>query len=215
MTPLHASKKPCSPLRQATLSALRSGAILTSLALAPLAGRAEAMPPQLLVSTACAQCHGIDGNSVEPTFPKLAGQSAIYTAKQISEFIMGTRSHEQAAPVVAKLSLSEVEALATYYSQQKTTPGKPGEPTLTEIGKLLYTIGNPKTGLPSCDGCHSPDASGGGRFPRLAGQHREYLIKQLNDIRAGRRNSSALMRAVAERMGELEIRAMATYLSGL
>lgn len=211
MTPLHAGKKPCSPVRQATLSALRCGAIL--IALAPLAGRAEA-PPQL-VSTACAQCHGVDGNSVEPTFPKLAGQSAIYTAKQISEFIMGTRSHEQAAPLVAKLSLPEVEALATYYSQQKMTPGKPGEPTLTEIGKLLYTIGNPKTGLPSCDGCHSPDASGGGRFPRLAGQHREYLIKQLNDIRAGRRNSSALMRAVAERMGELEIRAMATYLSGL
>lgn len=185
------------------------------MALAPAVGRAEALAPQQIASAACAQCHGLDGNSVEPTFPKLAGQPAAYIAKQINEFIAGTRGHELMAPVVAKLAPAEIDALATYFSQQKTSPGKPGEPTLTEIGKLLYTIGNPKTGLPSCDGCHSPDAAGGGRFPRLAGQHREYLVKQFNDIRAGRRNSSALMRAVADRMGELEIRAMATYLSGL
>jgi cytochrome c553 len=213
MTPLHASKMPCSPLRQATLSALRYGALLMTLA--PATGLASTEAGRQIASTACAQCHGLDGNSVEPTYPKLAGQTAAYTAKQISEFIMGTRSHEPAPPAVSQMTPLEAEALAAYFSQQKTSPGKPGEPTLNEIGKLLYTIGNPKTGLPSCDGCHSADATGGGRFPRLAGQHRDYLVKQLNDIRAGRRNSSTLMRAVADRMGELEIRAMAIYLSGL
>lgn len=195
------------------MSALRGGAIL--IALAPAFASATTADPRQIVSAACAQCHGLDGNSVEPTFPKLAGQSASYLAKQIGEFAAGTRSHEPLAPVVAKLAPAEIDALATYFSQQKTSPGKPGEPTLSEIGKLLYAIGNPKTGLPSCDGCHSPDASGGGRFPRLAGQHRDYLVKQLNDIRAGRRNSSTLMRAVADRMGELETRALAIYLSGL
>lgn len=213
MSPLHASKISCSPLRQKSLSALRYGAIL--IALAPAAGVAETIAPQQIVSAVCSHCHGLDGNSTNPTFPKLAGQPAAYIAKQINEFIAGTRSHELMAPVVAKLTPADIDALATYFSQQKTSPGKPGEPTLTEIGKLLYTIGNPKTGLPSCDGCHSADASGGGRFPRLAGQHREYLVKQLNDIRAGRRNSSTLMRAVADRMGELETKAMAIYLSGL
>lgn len=184
-------------------------------AISPVASVAAFAGTKEIVTNICAQCHGIDGNSVVPTYPKLAGQPAAYIGKQINEFIAGTRHHELMSPVIAKLTPDDIDGLATYFSQQKVSPGKPAETTLTEIGKLLYTIGNPKTGLPSCDGCHSPDASGGGRFPRLAGQHREYIIKQLNDIREGRRTSSALMQAVADRMGDLEMRAIATYLSGL
>lgn len=176
---------------------------------------ARAVETPSIVTNVCAQCHGLDGNSAIATYPKLAGQSAAYIAKQIKDFLGGNRTHELMLPIVAKLKSEEIDDLATYFNQQKTSPGKIGEPTLTEIGKLLYTIGNPATGLPSCDGCHSADAKGGGRFPRLAGQHREYIVKQLNDIRDGRRNGSSLMRAVADRMGELEIKALSVYLSGL
>lgn len=201
------------PPRRAALPRLRRLVVLTALASAT--GPATAGDPRQIVSTVCARCHGADGNSATPTFPKLAGQPAAYIAKQIGEFNAGTRAHELMTPVSAQLAAEDIDGVAAYFSQQKPTREPAGEPTLTEIGKLLYTIGNPKTGLPSCDGCHSPDGSGGGRFPRLAGQHRDYLIKQLNDIRAGRRNSSALMRAVADRMGDLETRALAVYLSGL
>ena len=168
-----------------------------------------------IVSRVCSQCHGMDGNSAVPTYPKLAGLQAGYIAKQIDEFIAGNRAHELMTPVIAKLTSDDVAGLATYFSQQKPAPGVAGEPTLTEIGQLLYTIGNPATGLPSCDGCHGADATGGGRFPRLAGQHREYILKQLNDIKSGRRNSSPLMRAVTDRMNPLEMKALAVYLSGL
>lgn len=199
-------------LRRALLGALRRLIVLS--ALAPAAGLAVAGDPSQIVSTVCARCHGADGNSATPNFPKLAGQPSAYLVKQIGEFYAGTRTHDLITPAATPIAAEDIAGVATYFSQQKPTRGPTGEPTLTEIGKLLYTIGNPKTGLPSCDGCHSPDGSGGGRFPRLAGQHRDYLIKQLDDIRAGRRNSSALMRAVADRMGELETRALAVYLSG-
>ena len=192
--------------------------ILLCLPLALSGNRVIAADTEQIVRTVCAQCHGLDGNSVVATYPKLAGHPAAYIAKQINDFIAGTRHHELMSPVIAKLAPEEIDGLAAYFSRQKAAAGQPGpaeNATLRRIGELLYTIGNPKTGLPSCDGCHSPDASGGGRFPRLAGQHRDYLVKQLNDIRDGRRNSSSLMRAVAERMSELEIRAMAIYLSGL
>lgn len=181
-------------------------------ALAAPSASADSVPP--LVGTLCAKCHGADGNSTDPTYPKLAGQPAAYLAKQIGEFIAGSRRHDLMSPVAAQLKPEEIEAVADYFSRQRSTSGPPGDATLTEIGQLLYTIGNPATGLPSCDGCHSPDGSGGGRFPRLAGQHREYLAKQLEDIREGRRTSSTLMRAVAERMGPIEVRAMSVYLSG-
>lgn len=176
---------------------------------------AQTAETRKIVADICSQCHGMDGNSTIATYPKLAGQPASYIAKQIHDFISGNRSHILMAPIVAKLPPAEIDNLGRYFSQQKPTRGKPAEERLVEIGRLLYTIGNPTTGMPSCDGCHMPDASGGGRFPRLAGQHREYMIQQLVNIRDGRRNTSALMKAVTERMGELEMKALAAYLSTL
>jgi len=210
---LPSSSPIAAPRRQRVEARLAATLAAACVGLLPATGFAPE-PPEMVVKI-CSQCHGLDGNSTVPTIPKLAGLQAGYIAKQIEEFRGGNRGHEQMLPVVAKLSTDDIALLAGYFSQQSAAPGKPGEPRLSEIGKLLYKIGNPATGLPSCDGCHAPDAAGGGRFPRLAGQHREYLIKQLNDIREGRRNSSPLMRAVADRLGELEIRALATYLSGL
>ena len=201
------------------LALVRRTGVLTSLMLAfiltakPAASEEIAPPP--IVKRVCAMCHGIDGNSKLPRYPKLAGQSASYISRQLSEFIVGNRKHPEMTPIAEALEAKDIDVVAEYFSQQKATPGKPETSQLNEIGKLLYTIGNPNTGLPSCDGCHSPDGSGGGRFPRLAGQHREYLAKQIADMKESRRIASPLMKTVAERMGELEMKALSVYLSGL
>lgn len=174
------------------------------------------MPQEIthLAKAVCGTCHGHDGNSELPTTPKLAGLSASYIAKQLREFTAGTRTHDLVSPLIAKLESEQISDLASYFSAQTAKPGIPGDPELTAIGARLYVEGNPEAGLPSCDGCHAPDGWGSARFPRLAGQHASYLYKQLNDIKHGRRNSSPLMRAVAERLVETEMRALSIYLAG-
>ena len=181
------------------------------------AGNAAAGPAEaaFLARAVCGNCHGVDGNSVLPQYPKLAGLQSAYIGKQLREFIAGTRAHELMGPVVSKLVPDEISDLATYSSTQTPAPGKPGDAKLAARGRMVYSQGNPATGLPSCDGCHGPTGTGSPRFPRLAGQHQAYLYKQLNDIRKGRRNSSPLMRAVSERMSDEEMTAVTTYLSGL
>jgi cytochrome c553 len=171
--------------------------------------------PQRLASTVCAACHAVDGNSTNPTYPKLAGQYASYIAKQLREFNGGTRGHDQMSPVAAKLSPEEITEIAAYFSARAPSPGKPGDPAVAELGRAVYLQGNVDAGLPSCDGCHGPTANGGPRFPRLAGQHPAYLAKQLADIKQGRRTSSPLMQAVAERMTDDEMQAVAIFLGGL
>jgi cytochrome c553 len=168
-----------------------------------------------LVRGICANCHGEDGNSRQPLVPTLAGQQAAYLKRQVRDFMAGTRKHELMTGFLSRLGDEDVDALGTYFSAQKPLPGRRGDPRAAELGKALYFQGSRNAALPSCDGCHSADGGGSPRFPRLAGQQPEYLIKQLKDIQSGRRIASPLMKAVAERMSEDEMRAVATYLGGL
>lgn len=168
-----------------------------------------------LVRGICANCHGEDGNSRQPAVPKLAGQQASYLKRQIRDFMAGTRKHELMTGFLSRLPEEDVDGLAAYFQAQKPAPGRPGDRQLADLGRTLYFQGRRDAALPSCDGCHSADAAGSPRFPRLAGQHPEYILKQLMDIQAGRRAASPLMRTVAERMSEDEMRALAAYLGGL
>jgi cytochrome c553 len=190
------------------------------LGFAPIRGVAAAEPdPELrarqLVTTVCANCHGADGNSTQPSYPKLAGLQAAYIKKQIREFVSGARKHEAMSPVALRLTEDEVQALADFFSGKSPSPGQDGDPQLAARGRAIYFEGNVAAGLPSCDGCHAADGTGSPRFPRLAGQHADYLYKQLDDIKHGRRNTSPLMRAVSERLSADEMRALAVYLGGL
>jgi cytochrome c553 len=185
----------------------------TSLLSPPLqAGPDEA---QRVARTVCAKCHAVDGNSTSPAYPKLAGQYSSYLAKQLREFNANTRAHDEMSPVAAKLTSEEVSDIAAYFSAKTPSPGKPGDPAIADMGRSVYLQGSVDTGLPSCDGCHGPDAAGSPRFPRLAGQHASYLFKQLTDIKDGRRTSSPLMQAVAGRMTDGEMYAVSVYLGGL
>lgn len=170
-----------------------------------------------IATTVCQACHGADGNSVAPNFPKLAGNHAEYLTRQLSEFIAGRRPSDIMVPIVTTLDPVDFNALGEYFGAQKPSPGVPGDPAAMERGKKLYADGDEDRALPACSGCHKDDASGNKRFPRLAGQYREYLIAEMTKFKDGSRNTSGgrVMREVAKRMSDDEIAVVAEYLAGL
>jgi cytochrome c553 len=170
-----------------------------------------------IAATVCLACHGEGGNSVVPMFPKLAGQQRDYLAKQLNEFISGKRKNEIMAPIVATLSKDDVPGLAAYFAAQSQTPGAVSDPALVDAGKKLYEDGNTDSGVPACMGCHQPKGEGNERFPRLAGQHQTYTLQQMADFKAGMRTNdkAKIMRAVAERMTEQEMKVVSEYIAGL
>ena len=173
---------------------------------------------QPIANQICAACHGADGNSPLPMNPSLAGQLPEYLFKQLIEFKSGNRNNAVMTGMVAALSADDMRNLAAYYATQK--PGEPAakDKDLAAHGRKLFRGGNVVAGVAACAGCHSPNAAGiPSQYPRLAGQHREYVAAQLKAFRAGERANDAnnMMRAVAARLTDTEIAAVAEYLSGL
>ena len=173
--------------------------------------------PATIVATICAACHGPDGNSVAPNFPKLAGQQSAYLEKQLSEFLSGKRKNDAMAAFLPNIKKDDVPGLASYFANKKTAPGTVADPALADAGKKIYLDGNTDSGLPACQGCHLPTGEGNDRFPRLAGQHQTYVLQQLADFKNGVRSNDKgkIMRAVAERMSEQEMKAVSEYIAGL
>jgi cytochrome c553 len=192
-------------------------AVSLTIAATALASPANAADAKEIAATVCLACHGEGGNSVVPMFPKLAGQQRDYLVKQLNEFISGKRKNEIMAPILATLNKSDVPDLAAYFAAQTQTPGATEDAALAEAGKKLYEDGNTDSGVPACMGCHLPDGKGNERYPRLAGQHQTYTLQQMADFKAGVRNNDKgkVMRAVAERMTEQEMKAVSEYIAGL
>jgi cytochrome c553 len=169
-----------------------------------------------LMAERCAACHGPDGNSPAPNFPKLAGQHAEYLLHELEEYQQHHRESEMMQPIVAALSPDEMADLAVFLSAQKPTPGTVTDPSLLALGKKVYLEGNSDTGVPSCDGCHEEDGGGSARFPRVAGQNVEYVLEQFRLYTAGKRKfGKKVMRTVAERLSEQEARAVAEYMASM
>ena len=166
----------------------------------------------------CLACHGPNGNALVPTWPKLAGQHPEYIYKQLMDFKSGARANDQMAPQVATLEEPDFQNLAAYYAKQAQTPGA-ADPATVELGERIYRGGNPATGLAACSGCHGPAGAGLGaaKFPRISGQHAQYLDSTLKGFRAGARanDPNGMMRDVAGRMSDAEIAAVAQYVQGL
>jgi cytochrome c553 len=166
----------------------------------------------------CLACHGPNGNALVPTWPKLAGQHPEYIYKQLMDFKGGARVNDQMTPQVAVLEEPDFQDLAAYYASQQQTPGST-DPALAELGERIYRGGNPATGLAACTGCHGPAGAGQGlaKFPRISGQHAQYLDSTLKGFRAGMRanDPNGMMRGVASRMNDEEIAAVAQYVQGL
>ena len=200
---------------------IRQGALAIGLGLLAAAPAAWSADAQETATTVCVACHGEGGNSVVPMYPKLAGQDAAYLEKQLREFFDGRRKNDVMAPILATISKDDSSKLAIWFSAQKPAPGTVADPSLVAAGKALYEDGNTDSGVPGCVGCHRDGAQGGGagniRYPRLAGQHQDYIALQLNNFKSGERNNDKgkLMRSVAERLTDQEIKAVAEYLASL
>jgi cytochrome c553 len=166
----------------------------------------------------CMACHGPQGNSIVPIWPKLAGQHPEYIKKQLTNFKAGERYNVQMTPMAMPLTEQEVIDVAAYFASQTQTGGA-AEPELAKLGESLYRAGNPTTGVPACSGCHGPAGMGQGlsKFPRLAGQHADYVKQTLGYFQSQERanDPNGMMRGVAARMTEQEIAAVSQYIQGL
>lgn len=169
-------------------------------------------------SATCAGCHGQDGNSANPEWPKLAGQHPQYVVKQLTEFKEGARSNAMMAPMAANLSDQDRADLAAFYSSQAVQMGAADE-ALKNLGEKIYRGGNQTTNVAACIGCHGATGAGNpaAKFPSLSGQHAKYVENQLFAFKKGERTNDAgkMMRNVAARMSDEEIRAVASYVQGL
>ena len=176
-----------------------------------------------IASQACAACHGADGNSPTPANPKLAGQVAEYLEKQLHGFKAAQgkkpeRDNAVMAGMVANLSPEDMRNVAAYYASQKPQGGVSRSRELVFVGQKLYRAGNPATGLPACAGCHGPNGTGvPAQYPRLAGQYAEYTAAQLKAFYANQRanDTNRMMRSIAAKMSDAEIRAASDYIAGL
>jgi len=173
---------------------------------------------QPIASSLCVACHGIDGNSLIPVNPNLAGQHPEYIYKQLRDYKSGERKNPIMAGIVAGLSDDDMANLAAYFASQKPRSGMAHDATLVTSGQRLYRGGNSTSGIVACAGCHSPDGAGiPAQYPRLKGQQRDYTLAQLRAFRAGERvnDAASMMRTIASRMSDKEMEAVAEYVSGL
>ena len=163
----------------------------------------------------CFLCHGAQGESTSEVFPRLAGQHAEYVAKQLAAFKSGQRKSTAMADMVAKLTPDEMLALGQYYAKFSPPKEAPKDPGLAKVGEYLYANGNKFSGVPACVACHGAKGEGAAHLPRLAHQFSGYLHTQLKQFnKRERTNDNAVMHAVAQQMTELEMAAVAEYLSG-
>ena len=186
------------------------------LAASPLVSAQGAGP---ITVTACLPCHGggAAGTQAAPTFPKLDGQHAAYLDKQLREYKSGKRKSDIMAPVFGALKKQQIRGMAAHFASQTPARGTVQNPQLAAQGKVLYEEGNRASGVPGCVGCHLPNAAGFQRYPRLAGQLQTYIVQQLVDFKSGTRSNdrARVMRLVAGRLTDEEMRAVAEYVAGL
>lgn len=173
----------------------------------------------------CAACHGSDGNSAAPTFPKIAGQSEKYIAQQIRDIKSGVRPVPAMQPTVEPLTEQDIQDLAAYYASQKASVNQAKQDLIAK-GEQIYRGGIREKGVPACSACHAPDGIGNGPagFPRLGGQHADYIAAQLKAYRAAADGDATgrvtdgdtkPMRSISARLSDAEIAALANYVSGL
>lgn len=183
---------------------------------AQAAGNAAAA--EKVVTGVCAACHGIDGNSMITTNPKLAGQHPEYLAKQLNNFKSGERKNPVMSGMAATLSAEDVANVAAYFGSQTAKTGSTKTNTAGSLGEKIYRAGNAANGLPACASCHGATGAGmPAQFPRLGGQHADYVVAQLKAFSVGERanDNAKVMRMIAAKMSEADMVAVADYLQGL
>ncbi len=210
-------------LASAAVMAAAGSAFAQDAAAKRAADKADPAKGQVIATQVCAACHAADGNSIAPANPKLAGQIPEYLYRQLVNYKpQGGKKAERDNPVmvamVANLSRDDMKNLAAYFAGQKLKPETAKDKILAAAGQKLWRGGNAETGVPACAGCHGPDGSGNPvQYPRIAGQFAEYIEAQLKLYQNGQRanDPNGMMRGVAARMTDKEMKAVAEYAAGL
>ena len=168
----------------------------------------------------CGACHGPNGNSVNPAWPSIAGQHAPYILKQLQAFKSGARSNVLMTGQAMMLSDENMENLSVYYEAQDVAAKAVTEPRTVAKGEALYRGGNKENEVSACIACHGPNGKGNpaARYPAISGQYAQYAAQQLRDYASGTRKTDAptrVMRDIAARLSEDEIKAVSSYIQGL
>ncbi|WP_028207240.1 c-type cytochrome [Paraburkholderia nodosa] len=173
------------------------------------------VPGKTIALQVCSNCHGANGVSISPTFPKLAGQRMEYLVDQLSDFKSHTRADPNAQRFMwgfTHLTDTQIDELATYFSSQSAVLGVASDLALINEGKAIYHSGLPDKGVAACIACHGKHGEGMNQFPRLAGQHADYVMKQLEVFQqTDARPRGAAMKAVCANMSERDMRAVAAF----
>ena len=213
--------------------------LCTGLGLGGIASAQEAAPANGAVvgsaeagsakAAVCTACHGVNGNSVNPEWPSLAGQNAAYLREQLAAFKSKKRNNPVMQPIIEPLTEQDFADLAAYFAQQ-TPSGLEADPSYWKAGEALYKSGDATRSIPACAACHGPAGQGnaGAGYPALRAQHSVYTVKQLQDYLTGNRyrdaadaatvhttRNSAMMTTIAARLTPEDIRNLASYLQGL
>jgi cytochrome c553 len=200
---------------------LASGVMLLGMTAASLAYAAgDVAAGQTKASTVCVACHGLDGNSVNPEWPSLAGQHEKYIVKQIKAFRAGERSNALMSPIAMTLTDQDIEDVAAYFATQKIK-GLEAAKSKVELGQKLYRSGSATGNIPACLACHGPNGRGNAEagYPSIRSQHAAQVVLQLKAYRSGERKTdkdyNEMMRTVAAKLSDDQIDAVAQYVQGL
>jgi cytochrome c553 len=210
----------------ALAAALLAGGTLatTAAAQAPAPAKADPAKGQKIAGQVCAACHGAEGNATAPANPKLAGQVPEYVVKQLVNFRPGPngRKPERDNAIMlgfaSQLSPQDMKDVAAFYASQKLVPDVARNKDSIEIGRRIWRGGIVEKGVPACAGCHGVTGQGvAAQYPLLAGQWTEYTEAQMKAWRSGERHNdpNGMMRGVAARMSDAEIRAVSDFIAGL
>lgn len=189
---------------------------MTAANLANAAGNVQA--GQTKASTVCVACHGLDGNSVNPEWPSLAGQHETYIVKQIKAFKAGERTNALMSPIALTLTDQEIEDVAAYFATQKIK-GQEAAKSKVDLGQQIYRGGVADGKIPACLACHGPNGRGNAEagYPSIRSQHATQVALQLQAYKKGERKTdqNEMMRTVAAKLSDSQIEAVAQYVQGL
>jgi cytochrome c553 len=183
---------------------------------APVAAKPDLVKGEASFTAVCAACHGADGNSAIAVNPKLSQQHPEYLVKQLQEFKSGKRNNAVMKGFASTLSDEDMRNISYWAASKKIKAGFAKDKELVALGERIYRGGIADRQIAACAGCHSPNGAGiPAQYPRLGGQHADYVAAQLTTFRDGGRKNNAQMSMVAAKMNDREIKAVADYIAGL
>ena len=196
------------------MAALFANPVLADTAKAP--AKPDLAKGSTISTTVCVACHTSDGTRGVPTYPILQGQHGDYLAKQLAEFKSGKRDNAIMKGMASTLSDDDIRNVAAFYESKSVKPGSATNKATVDLARQIWKGGIPAKQVPACAGCHGPTGAGiPAQYPRVGGQWAPYTQTELELFRSGKRANSPQMVAIAAKLSDDEIKALADYMAGL